>query len=376
MRDRPLGSRRGHRPWTSRRISVSLTRALCDLPSVSGDERALADAIEAALRAVRRTSRCSATATRSSPGRTSAGRRASSSPATSTPCRSPTTCPRGSSGEGAQAELWGRGTVDMKARRRRAARARGGADASRRATSRGCSTTTRRSPPTLNGLGRIVREHPDWVAGDFAILGEPTNGGHRGRLQRHAARRGAAHGRRRPLGAGLDGRQRDPRRRRGAAPARGVHAPRRSRSTGWSTARASTRCWSRAASAAQRHPGRLRRHGELPVRAVGERRAGVGPRARAVRRVRRRDRRRRARRAPGPRRPGRAGVRARRAGDHRRCARGQVRLDRRRPVLRARRARGELRPRATRCWRTRTTSGASSARSPLVHAALRDWLTA
>ncbi|MBU4335316.1 MAG: succinyl-diaminopimelate desuccinylase, partial [Actinobacteria bacterium] len=30
---------------------VTLTRALCDLPSVSGDERVLADAVEAALRA-------------------------------------------------------------------------------------------------------------------------------------------------------------------------------------------------------------------------------------------------------------------------------------------------------------------------------------
>jgi succinyl-diaminopimelate desuccinylase len=27
----------------------------------------------------------------------------------------------------------------------------------------------------LNGLGRLVREHPDWLAGDFAILGEPSN---------------------------------------------------------------------------------------------------------------------------------------------------------------------------------------------------------
>jgi succinyl-diaminopimelate desuccinylase len=27
----------------------------------------------------------------------------------------------------------------------------------------------------LNGLGRLVREHPDWLAGDFAVLGEPSN---------------------------------------------------------------------------------------------------------------------------------------------------------------------------------------------------------
>jgi succinyl-diaminopimelate desuccinylase len=29
---------------------------------------------------------------------------------------------------------------------------------------------------SLNGLGRLVRNHPDWVAGDFAVLLEPTDG--------------------------------------------------------------------------------------------------------------------------------------------------------------------------------------------------------
>ncbi|MGR6089137.1 succinyl-diaminopimelate desuccinylase [Brevibacterium sp. CSND-B09] len=28
---------------------------------------------------------------------------------------------------------------------------------------------------SLNGLGRVSRSHPDWLAGDFAILGEPSN---------------------------------------------------------------------------------------------------------------------------------------------------------------------------------------------------------
>jgi succinyl-diaminopimelate desuccinylase len=27
----------------------------------------------------------------------------------------------------------------------------------------------------LNGLGRLVRKHPEWLAGDFAVLGEPSN---------------------------------------------------------------------------------------------------------------------------------------------------------------------------------------------------------
>lgn len=28
-----------------------------------------------------------------------------------------------------------------------------------------------------NGLGKVVRNHPDWITGDFAIIGEPTNCG-------------------------------------------------------------------------------------------------------------------------------------------------------------------------------------------------------
>lgn len=30
---------------------------------------------------------------------------------------------------------------------------------------------------SLNGLGRVARTHPEWLAGDFAILGEPSNAG-------------------------------------------------------------------------------------------------------------------------------------------------------------------------------------------------------
>ena len=51
---------------------VDLTRQLCDIESVSGDETAVADAIWADARAAATTSSCSATATRSSRGRTSA----------------------------------------------------------------------------------------------------------------------------------------------------------------------------------------------------------------------------------------------------------------------------------------------------------------
>jgi succinyl-diaminopimelate desuccinylase len=47
-----------------------------------------------------------------------------------------------------------------------------------------------------NGLGRLVREHPDWVAGDFAVLCEPTGaaveGGCNGTLRVEVRLRGLA----------------------------------------------------------------------------------------------------------------------------------------------------------------------------------------
>ena len=143
---------------------------------MSGDERALADAIETALRAVRATSRCSATATRSSPGPTWDGpsRVVIAGHIDTVPIAD--NLPTRLVGEGAQAELWGRGTVDMKA-----------GVAVQLALAAELSEPTRdvtwvfydheEVAAELNGLGRIVREHPDWVTGDFAILGEPTNGG-------------------------------------------------------------------------------------------------------------------------------------------------------------------------------------------------------
>jgi hypothetical protein len=70
--------------------AVTLTAAVCDVPSVSGDEKPLADAVEAALRGLPHLE-----VLRDGDAvvaRTSAGPSASSSPGTSTRCRSPTTC--------------------------------------------------------------------------------------------------------------------------------------------------------------------------------------------------------------------------------------------------------------------------------------------
>ncbi len=71
--------------------------------------------------------------------------------------------------------VWGRGTVDMKA-----------GDAVLLALAAAVRSPTRdvtwvfydneEVASELNGLGRLVANHPDWVTGDIAVLGEPTSG--------------------------------------------------------------------------------------------------------------------------------------------------------------------------------------------------------
>ena len=99
-------------------------------------------------------------------------------------------------------------------RRRGVAAPRRRRSPSPRATSPGCSTTTRRSTRELNGLGRLAATRPELLAGDFAILGEPSNGvvegGCQGTLRVDVRTTGArAHSARSWMG-----RQRHPRRRR------------------------------------------------------------------------------------------------------------------------------------------------------------------
>lgn len=154
---------------------VSLTRALCDLPSVSGDEKAIADAVEAALRRyphleVLRDG--DAVVARTHAGR--AARVVIAGHLDTVPISD--NLPTRMMGEGALAELWGRGTVDMK-----------GGVAVQLALAAELTEPTHdvtwvfydheEVAADLNGLGRLVREHPDWVTGDFAVLCEPTNGG-------------------------------------------------------------------------------------------------------------------------------------------------------------------------------------------------------
>ncbi|WP_298459467.1 succinyl-diaminopimelate desuccinylase [uncultured Cellulomonas sp.] len=154
---------------------LTLTRAVCDIPSVSGDETALADAIEAALR------RCDhlevlrdgdAVVARTRTGRASrvvvAGHIDTVPIAGNMPSRV--------EGTGEDAQLWGRGTVDMK-----------GGVAIQLALAASLTAPTRdvtwvfydheEVESSLNGLGRVARAHPDWLACDFAVLGEPTSAG-------------------------------------------------------------------------------------------------------------------------------------------------------------------------------------------------------
>jgi succinyl-diaminopimelate desuccinylase len=149
---------------------VALTAALVDVPSVSGDERALADAVEAALRAlphleVQREGET--VLARTNLGR--AGRVLLAGHLDTVPVAD--NLPSRRDGE----LLYGCGTSDMKA---------GDAVFLHLAA----TLPEPRHDLTLvfydceeieaarNGLGRVERELPDWLAADLALLGEPTDG--------------------------------------------------------------------------------------------------------------------------------------------------------------------------------------------------------
>ncbi|MCU1430990.1 MAG: succinyl-diaminopimelate desuccinylase [Actinotalea sp.] len=156
---------------------VVLTRTLCDLPSVSGDEGRIADAVETALSAyphleVLRDG--DAVVARTHLGHAErvvvAGHLDTVPVAGNLPTELRTTC-----ADPPVLELWGRGTVDMKA-----------GVAVQLALAATVTEPTRdvtwvfydqeEVEATRNGLGRLVRDHPDWVTGDFAVLCEPTAG--------------------------------------------------------------------------------------------------------------------------------------------------------------------------------------------------------
>ena len=168
------------------RPSTELTRMLCDIPSVSGDEARIADAIEAALApfAHLQVLRLGNTiVARTSLGR--AQRVAIAGHIDTVPINEnlPTRI-EVLSQEQADADvpgtppgeyLWGRGTVDMKAGV--AVQLRLAAELTEPAIDLTWIWYDNEEVASdLNGLGRLADARPDLLTADFAILGEPTKG--------------------------------------------------------------------------------------------------------------------------------------------------------------------------------------------------------
>ncbi|HLS73199.1 MAG TPA: succinyl-diaminopimelate desuccinylase [Actinomycetaceae bacterium] len=154
---------------------VNLTRTLCDIESVSGAEGPLADAIEAALEPLphleilRDGDAVMARTRQNRPHRAIIAGHIDTVPvADNLPSELRDV-------EGTQV-LWGRGSVDMK----------GGVAVSLHLAARlrdpAWDVTwvfydNEEVEAERNGLGRLVAAHPRWFEADFAVLGEPSNGG-------------------------------------------------------------------------------------------------------------------------------------------------------------------------------------------------------
>ena len=151
--------------------SIDITRQLCDIESVSGNERGIADAIWASLAPLRHlelTRDGDTIVARTTLGRDRrvviAGHLDTVPVNQNLPTR----------WQDDATVLWGRGTVDMKA-----------------GVAVQLKLAVELTEPTaditwiwydheevesdLNGLGRLARTRPELLGGDFAILGEPTN---------------------------------------------------------------------------------------------------------------------------------------------------------------------------------------------------------
>lgn len=156
-----------------RASSIELTRALCDIPSESGDETQIADAVEAAVRSAAHLEVIrdgDTVIARTNLGRAQrvviAGHLDTVPIKDNVPTRFET--------RDGREYLWGRGTVDMKA---------GVAVQLKLAVELDEPEVDvtwiwydhEEVAAELNSLGRIARTRPELLAGDFAILGEPTS---------------------------------------------------------------------------------------------------------------------------------------------------------------------------------------------------------
>lgn len=154
--------------------SVDLTRAICDIPSVSGDETTLADAIHEAIAPLAHLDvyrDADTIVARTQLGR--AQRVVIAGHIDTVPINA--NLPTRDIEQDGEPYLWGRGTVDMKAGT--AVQLKLAAEL----TAPSADITWmwydhEEVDADLNGLTRLARTRPDLFAGDFAILGEPSNG--------------------------------------------------------------------------------------------------------------------------------------------------------------------------------------------------------
>lgn len=154
--------------------SVNLTQAICDVESVSGDEKRLADLIEDALRAYPHLEvirDADLVVARTNLGRDRrviiAGHIDTVPINNNLPTEARTV-------DGVEV-IWGRGTVDMKAGV--AVQLKLAAELVAPAVDLTWMWYDHEEVSSdLNGLGRLAENRPDLMVGDFAILGEPSNG--------------------------------------------------------------------------------------------------------------------------------------------------------------------------------------------------------
>ena len=165
---------------------VELTRQMIDIPSVSGDEGPLADAVEAALRGAGFGSVPSMEILRDGDAvcaRTRLGldQRVVLAGHLDTVPIADNVPGRLEERDGATV-LWGRGSVDMLGGCAAAlalacevgAVLRSGGEAALSADVTWIFYDHEEVASHLNGLGRVQRNRPEWLAGDLALLGEPT----------------------------------------------------------------------------------------------------------------------------------------------------------------------------------------------------------
>ena len=162
---------------------VALTAAICDISSVSGAEKPLADAIQAALEPlehleVTRVGNVVVARTElGRPERVVLAGHLDTVPLTDPP-NLPTRLTDG--------VLWGRGTVDMKGGVAVQLKLAHGIDAPSRDVTY-IFYDNEEIESSANGLGHLARSHPQLLEADFAVLLEPTNaqieGGCKGTLR-------------------------------------------------------------------------------------------------------------------------------------------------------------------------------------------------